>query len=310
MTREEIEARHAEIVATHGEWSYDIPLTHGFWTRGNEGVPHTRLRRIVQAIDDLVPKPLADCRILDLACLDGQFSIECALQGATVVGIEAREASLEKARFAKEVLELSRLEFFKDDVRNLAVEKYGEFDAVICSGILYHLDTPDVFTLIQRTFDVVRRLVVIDTHVSLEPHLAVEYGGSIFHGERLPERHATPDDRSAGPPSAKQLWASVGNETSFLFSRTSLVNALAAVGFSSVYECFNPPHLNFGSPGIEHANRCTFVALKGRDVELSTSPAANRLREAWPEGALSYGPAGLPERLLLGMRRLVRRARG
>ena len=81
MTREEIEARHAEIVAQHGEWTYDLPLTHGFWTRGNEGVPHTRLRRVVQAIADLAPKPLDECRILDLACLDGQYAIECALQG-------------------------------------------------------------------------------------------------------------------------------------------------------------------------------------------------------------------------------------
>ena len=150
----------------HGEWTYDIPLAHGFWTRGNEGDPHTRLRRVLQAIDDLVPKPLDECRVLDLACLEGQYSIECALQGASVLGIEAREASLAKANFAKDALQLSRLEFVRDDVRNLSVERYGEFDVIICSGILYHLDTPDVFHLIQRTYEMALRLVAIDTHVS------------------------------------------------------------------------------------------------------------------------------------------------
>ena len=308
MTRDEVEARRAAIVAQYGEWSYDIPLTHDVWTRGNEGIPHTRLRRLLQAVADLAGKPLDSCRILDLACLEGLYAIECARQGATVVGLEAREANLAKARFAKEVLQLSHLEFVQDDVRNLSIDAYGEFDVVLCSGILYHLDTPDVFDLIRHTYEVTNRLVVIDTHVSLRPDLAVELAGETYHGERLPERHALAgSSKGSEPPTTKELWASVGNEASFLFSRPSLLNALASVGFSSVHECLNPPHLNFGAPGIEHLNRCTFVAVKGSQVTLSTSPAANGLEEAWPEGALTYVPvrsAGL-ERVRTGLRRLA-----
>lgn len=308
MTREEIEARHSELVAEYGEWTYDIPLGHGFWTRGNEGVPHTRLRRVLQAIDDLAGRPLSDCRVLDLACLDGQYSIECALQGARVVGVEAREASVAKARFAKQVLQLPHLEFERDDVRNVSVATYGEFDVVICSGILYHLDTPDVFHLIRHTYEMARRLVVIDTHVSLGPNLRVEFDGKTYHGERLSEKYAASGDvesESTRPKSMKELWASVGNDMSFVFSRPSLLNALAAAGFSSVHECFNPPHINYGSPGVEHRNRCTFVAIKGRELEFSTSPAANQLEEFWPEGAVSYAPSdrGLRPRL----RRLLNR---
>ena len=245
---------------------------------------------------------------LDLACLEGQYAIECARQGATVVGLEAREANLVKARFAKEVLQLSRLEFVQDDVRNLSVDTYGEFDVVLCSGILYHLDTPDVFHLIRHTYEVTERLVVIDTHVSLRPNLAVEFAGETYHGERLTERHAGRHGsaEASGPPTTKELWASVGNEASFLFSRPSLLNALAATGFSSVHECLNPPHLNFGAPGIEHLNRCTFVAVKGSQVTLSTSPTANGLQEAWPEGALTYVPVrGSLKRLRTGFRRLA-----
>ena len=290
MTRDEVQARHAAIVAQYGEWSYDIPLTHDVWTRGNEGIPHTRLRRLLQAVVDLAGKPLDACRILDLACLEGQYAIECARQGATVMGLEAREANLVKARFAKEVLQLSHLEFVQDDVRNLSIETYGEFDVVLCSGILYHLDTPDVFDLIRHTYEVTERLVVVDTHVSLRPNLAVAFARETYHGERLAERHAVAGDgssKASEPPTTKELWASVGNEASFLFSRPSLLNALASAGFSSVHECLNPPHLNFGAPGIEHLNRCTFVAVKGREVTLSTSPSANGLQEAWPEGALT-----------------------
>jgi SAM-dependent methyltransferase len=291
MTRDELERRHGEIVARHGEWTYDIPLGHGFWTRGDERDPQTRLRRVLQAIDDLVPTPLDECRVLDLACLEGQYAIECALKGASVLGIEAREASLAKANLAKDALGLSRLEFVRDDVRNLSVEKYGEFDVIICSGILYHLDTPDVFHLIQRTYEMARRLVVIDTHVSLRPNVAVEFRGSTYHGERLPETHATPEgaaSEASEPPSTKELWAGVGNEASFTFSRPSLLNALAAAGFPSVYEGLNPAHL--GRRGLEHLNRCTFAAVKGREVELLTSPAANGFASAGPRGPCPTRP--------------------
>jgi len=247
--------------------------------------------------------------VLDLACLEGQYSIECALQGASVVGIEAREASLAKANFAKDALRLSGVEFVRDDVRNVSVERYGEFDVIICSGILYHLDTPDVFHLIQQTYEMARRLVVIDTHVSLQPNVTVEFGGRTYYGERLPERYVTPDGAasgSSGPPSTKTLWASVGNEASFTLSRPSLLNALAAAGFTSVHECLNPPHL--GRRGLEHLNRCTFAAIKGREVQLLTSPAANGFRGAWPKGALSYAPPG-PLHHLRRLRARLRRLR-
>jgi hypothetical protein len=149
-----------------------------------------------------VPTPVDGCRVLDLACLEGQYAIECALQGASVLGIDAREASL-----------------------------------------------------IQRTYEMARRLVVIDTHVSLRPNATVEFQDGTYHGERLPELYATPDGAasgSSGPPSTQELGAGVGNEASFTFSRPSLLNALAAAGFPSVYECLNPPHL--GRRGLEPVN--------------------------------------------------------
>ena len=98
--------------------------------------------------------------------------------------------------------------------------------------------------------------------------------------------------------------------TSFWFTRPSLVNILARAGFSSVYECFAPPHLNFGKPGLESRDRCTFVAIKGDVCTVETSPSANTLQEKWPEGSLSYhasnarpGAKALRERILSRLRR-------
>ncbi len=85
-------------------------------------------------------------------------------------------------------------------------------------------------------------------------------------------------------------------QATFWFTRPSLVNLCSAAGFSSVYECFVPTHMNFGRPGIEAPDRCTFVALKGDACQLITSPDANHLREEWPENSLSYAaPLGETE---------------
>jgi len=88
MSKTEIESRICQLVTQYNRWTYDIPLPDGIWTAGNEGIPHTRLKRVMQVLCDVLDKPLSACRILDLGCLDGIFSIECGMHGADVTGIE------------------------------------------------------------------------------------------------------------------------------------------------------------------------------------------------------------------------------
>ena len=282
--KEQIQQKLDELTRAYGNWSNDIPLLFDIWTKGNLRIPHTRLRRIVQAVSDLSEKPIPECRILDLGCLDGMFSIEFALQGADTVGVEIREANIKKAIFSAEVLNLKNLNFRQDDVRNISVRTYGRFDAIICSGILYHLPAADVISLINTMHEMTSRLVVIDTHVALEPKEKFLNGRDEYWGELFREHsdHATAEEKK------RSVWASADNPLSFWFTRPSLINILSKAGFSSVYECIAPAHLNFGRPGLEHQNRCTFVAIKDEICELKTSPAVNGLRENWPERSLTY----------------------
>jgi SAM-dependent methyltransferase len=304
MTESEIRSGVSQLIAQYGEWAYDIPLPHGVWTRGNEQLPHTRLRRILQTIADLTGKPLPECRILDLASLDGIFAIECALQGASVLGIEIREANVLKAQFAQKALGLTRLEFIQDDVRNVTRDKYGTFDAVICSGILYHLNIPDVFALLEHLHALTMRLLVVDTHIALQGSDTADYNGKTYYGRHWREHAEDDTDKLM----ASRLLASFGNRTSFQFTRPSLINFMAHIGFSSVYECFSPAHLNFGKSGLEHRDRCTFVAIKGTALPIQASPAVNSLHEDWPEDSLSYAApvTDKPLRRLVGevLRRL------
>src|SRR5438034_7278681 len=148
-----------DVIRNHGNWTaHNICLHDAIYTIAHRIVgDEVKLRRIVQCVFDLAGGTVEGLRILDLACLEGLYAIEFARHKAKCVGIEGREANIEKARFAKQVLSLENLEFVQDDARNLSAEKYGHFDVVLCLGLLYHLDAPDVFSFVEKLSEVCRR---------------------------------------------------------------------------------------------------------------------------------------------------------
>jgi hypothetical protein len=263
MTTAFIERDKGRIIERFGAWSaHNIHLGGDVYTISKKIVgDEIKLRRIVQSVADIAQRPIGELRILDLACLEGLYAVEFARHGAEVVGIEVREANIEKARFAKDTLALNNLEFVKDDVRNISISKYGQFDVVLCLGILYHLDVPDVFSFLERISDVCRSFAVIDTHVGTAEGSHV-YKGTTYWGSTYAEhaRDATPELK------AKQLWASIDNPASFWFTRVSLLNALSNVGFTSTYECHTPPEPE------KPADRLTLIALKGTRQKLLCAP--------------------------------------
>jgi SAM-dependent methyltransferase len=237
----------------------------------------SRVKRIVQIVSDICQKPWENLRVLDLACLEGGFSIEFALRGASVLGIEGREAHIAKAKFVKGVLSLTNVDFIQDDVRNISSEKYGHFDVVLCLGILYHLDSPDVFLFIEKIAEICDHLVVIDTEISLVPEQACTYKGNTYWGTIIKEHESTVTQEEK----LKNLWMSLDNSYSFVFTRFSLFNFFQKTGFSSVYECAIPPVLGCGT-------WATFVAIKGESIE---------------QALISPGEQGVEEYMEIGSRR-------
>jgi SAM-dependent methyltransferase len=262
--------REKETVAERfGPWTaHNVHLGEGVYTRGPRvyGDEH-RLRRVVQAVADLIPEPVDQLRVLDLGCLEGLYAIEFAARGAEVVGIEGRERNIERARFARRALGLEKLELLLDDVRNLSRDKYGDFDVVLCIGILYHLDAPDVFEFIHRLSDVCTRLVVIDTHVALRGRESRSFGSRTYRGisfvEHSPAAPAGVRERSE--------WASLDNACSFWLTRAALLNTLGDAGFTTVCECRVP------ALPAEPPDRITLLAVKGRPQELASTPVLSEI---------------------------------
>ena len=272
------------VKSQYGEFIYDIPLPEGIWTNGALNIPHTRLKRILQVVSDLSKKPLNKIRVLDLGSLDGQFSLEFAYHQSDVVGVEVRHANVMKSEFCKRTLELRNITFLEEDARNISLEQHGRFDVIICSGLLYHLTATDSIELIKKMYQMTENLLVLDTHISLQPQLEFPYEGSSYFGN-LHKEHG--EDESQDIKETRIL-ASWDNPHSFWFTRPSLVNILNKTGFTSVYEAFTPAHKNYGNDGFEHEDRCTFVAVKGNEQHLFTSPSANDTNEFFDESQLQY----------------------
>jgi hypothetical protein len=157
-----------------------------------------------------------------------------------------------------------------EDVRGLDRERHGEFDVVLCLGLLYHLDAPDVFMLLERIRDVCRFMTVIETHIAPYPKVRRERRRQSYWGVV-----GTEPSIETPPLSREALWSSLGNAQSFKLTRSSLCNALADAGYSSVVECHVPTWVR--------ADRATFVAFtRSQQRILSVSELhrmPDRLRE-------------------------------
>ena len=280
---EAIGPKRQQIIEQFGEWTnHNIQLDDDFYTIGPQITgAEVKVRRIVQAIADAIDRPLDSLRILDLACLEGLYGLELALHGAEVVAIEGRPANIEKARFAKDILAVDNLQLFQDDVRNLSREKYGCFDVVLCLGLLYHLDEPDIFLFMENMADVCQKLLVLDTHVSMVASKCCVYKQQKYWGSSYMEHSPNTNDEEKN----KMLWASLDNLNSFWFTRSSLYNILADVGFTSVYECHNPAVIKYEiMRQKQEADRNTFLAIKGQKQQIFASKIANEMPpQRWPE---------------------------
>lgn len=214
-----------------------------------------RRLRINQIVSDFAPKPLNQCRVLDIASLEGGYSAEFAKRGAEVLGVEGRRINIERSQSRHT---MPNLKFVQDDVRNISREKYGQFDIVLCLGILYHLDSPDCFKLLESIGEVCTGFAIIDTHVALKLDKTVKYKERDYHGWLFTEYDHEPTEKET----EETVWASIGNRKSFWMTKPSLVNAIIDSGFNSVYESQYPAWNDIP------ADRVALIAIKGTKQEI------------------------------------------
>ena len=247
---------------------FDQKALQLFEEKGNGNA--VKVRRISELTKKFSTKNFEDLRILDLGCGEGVYSLEAAMNGASVVAIDGRNNRL---KYGEEVAKnhgLDKVDFQVDDVRNVTIDKYGKFDIIYNLGLLYHLDSEDCFSLLKRLYDMCDNALIIDTTIGLSSPLEVKHEGESYYGVRYVE-HDEKDDNEL--VMNQRVMHSIGNNESFLPTKNSLIRFLNKLGFECIMECYSPiePFKNDG--------RVTLIALKGEKSTIKSYPWINGLSE-------------------------------
>jgi hypothetical protein len=257
------------------------------------------MRRTLTLAAALARKPLAQCRILDLACQEGCYAIEAALAGAEVVGVEAREAHVARARECAVAAGVgTRVRYEIGDVRRIDEDALGRFDIVFLLGILYHLEAADAVETIRRIGGLCDDLLIVDTHFAPAAKATATVAGARYDGARVREH-------DAGDAAATRLargQASIDNEFAFYFTKPSLTRLLTGAGFPIVLEALAP--LDPTKPD----DRATFVALKREIHALEVYPWIRNLGEEEIAAAIRRSMPPAPEGRRARLARLLNRA--
>lgn len=105
--------------------------------------------------------------ILEFGSLEGGHTFNLAQRSGVqrVMGIEARRANRERAVWIQQLLGISNVEFRIANLEEIDLATFGRFDALFCSGVLYHL--PEPWDLVNQ-FSKVSQNVFIWTHYADE----------------------------------------------------------------------------------------------------------------------------------------------
>lgn len=145
---------------------HNIRLDDGTFTKPESTLSMVDNRVFISSrgiLETVFPGDKSKFRLADVGCLEGGFAVEFARLGFRVLGIEVRELNIAACNYVKSKTDLPHLEFVQDNALNIA--RYGEFDAVFCSGLLYHLDCPMQY--LETLSAVTKKLLILQTHFSL-----------------------------------------------------------------------------------------------------------------------------------------------
>lgn len=152
-----------DAIASVPIWYHRIELAPGVVTPGINDSPGTlaHLR---------LPNDCSGLRALDVGARDGFFSFELERRGADVLALDYMPPQKTGFAVARELLG-SGVEYVTDNVYNVTVERYGQFDIVLFLGVLYHLRNP--LQALDVLWEVCRGQIFVETqlldHAFLRP---------------------------------------------------------------------------------------------------------------------------------------------
>jgi SAM-dependent methyltransferase len=255
-----------------GPWNHNIKLPFGIYTAHCRDY-YPAHEEILTVINHQLRGAFKAKRVLDVGCLEGYFSAECALQGASVLGIDGKAINVKKCEFVRSVLGIPNLNFVQDDAMRVTRKKYGSFDVVLALGLLYHLDNP--FRFLANMANLCDGFILIDTHIALADQPSSIKDGwrpdlSPLREFRVGKKTYTGRMFREFDPGANQVskdlstTASLRNDSSVWLTEDSLTSLLRDVGFDQTSKLLFPRDEETWWSDVRADARVLVLAVKKR----------------------------------------------
>jgi tRNA (mo5U34)-methyltransferase len=141
----------------------------------------TRTRMMRDFIHRHFGTPVANhCNAIDIACHQGWFSSKLIEYGfANVLAIDARENHIADSELIFSALDQSsKIQTLQSDVHSLDTHALGQFDLVLCFGLIYHLENP--IGALRKSFELCKNVCLIETQIAPGQTGVVDYGSYRF----------------------------------------------------------------------------------------------------------------------------------
>lgn len=169
---------------------------------------------------------------LDVGCGIGFFSNYLLSFGLKVMAFDAREENIAEAK-----RRYPKINFGVHDVEDPRIQQLGQFDVVLCFGLLYHLENP--FQAVRNLYALTEKVLIIETMVS-----------------------------PSQSPVATLMSECQGKDqglhyVAFILSEACIIKMLYRAGFAQVYKTTElPNHEDFKTSFFRHRRRTVIVASK------------------------------------------------
>jgi SAM-dependent methyltransferase len=256
MDPTELQSRIQELGRWHYRFEFDGGITTPIWSDDRVNRHEERTRYFFDRLLQVTGGSLRGRRVLDLGCNSGFWSLKAIEAGAEfVLGIEGRPMHVDQANLVFEAkgIDPDRYRFELGNVLTHPVG--GDFDVVLCLGLLYHVAKPtELFEVMARSG---ADILVIDTRVSNVP-------GSCFE-----IRHEPMDDPRNG----------LEHEMIFIPTRQAVVTLAREFGYRTVPLALDMASAE-GMKTFEARQRVAFICA--RNADLSGLPPEATPLEARP----------------------------
>jgi len=117
---------------------------------------------------------------IDLACHQGWFSSQLVHSGFdNVLATDARENHIADAELIFNAMGQSeKIRTLQSDVHSLETNALGQFDLVLCFGLIYHLENP--VGALRKAFSLCKNVCLIETQIAPGQTGVVDYGSYQF----------------------------------------------------------------------------------------------------------------------------------